>query len=431
MRLLQISVNDERRDAVLDVLREYEFGYTISEGAAEHEDRTQVSFVAPADAVEGVLEDLEAEGFERSAFTVSVKTEFAQFEKVDEVQNQWGKTPNRLAPAALRSKAKDLRQNTRSYVWMMVLSAVVATAGLFTDTPAIVVGSMVIAPIVSPVLTADVGAVRNDRDMLIESLHMQLLGLAVAIAAAAAFAWLLRQVHVVPFELAIEQVELMSVRISPSVLALLVGLAAGAAGAYGLATKGQVTIVGVMIAAALIPTAAAAGIGIAWGNAVVAVGATLLLVVSMIGVNLGGAAMLLYIGYRPDDVDESLFTFDTRRRAVVVVGTLLVVAAVVGVAGVTFAEQGSFERSVDEATSDVLDQEEYRALGVRSTNVEYTFPSASDRTVVTLTLTRTSDEEYPELPGVLAEAIAERTDRDVVVQVQFVDLKRSDVARSG
>jgi uncharacterized hydrophobic protein (TIGR00341 family) len=430
MRLLQISVRDDRLDGVLEVLRERQFGYTVSDGAADQADRTNVSFVVPADAVEYVLEDLEDEGFDMTEFTVSLNTEFAHFEDVDEVQNRWGKSPNRLAPAALRSKAKDLRRNTRSYLWMMVLSAIVATAGLFLSSPAVVVGSMVIAPIVSPVLTADVGIVRNDRDMLIESLHMQLFGLAVATVAAAVVAWLIRELHVVPLTLSIEQMELVGLRISPSILAVVIGVTAGAAGAYGLATKGQVTIVGVMIAAALIPTAAATGIGIAWGNPVVAVGSLLLLVVSIIGVNVGGAVMLLYLGYRPDEVDESLFTFDSARRALVVVATLLVVAGLVAVTGVTFAQQSAFERSVNDAVTDVLSQEEYRALGVRAITIEYTAPSFTDRTVVTITLTRTTGEEFPELPNLFAETITDRTDRDVVVQVQYVDYDRSDVSEA-
>jgi uncharacterized hydrophobic protein (TIGR00341 family) len=428
MRLLQISVADERRDAVLEVLREGEFGYSVSEGAADQADRTQISFVLPADAVEEVLADLEAVGFEREAYTVSIKTEFAQFEHVDDVQNRWGNSPNRLAPAALRSKSKDLRRNTRSYLWMMILSAVVAAAGIFVGSPAVVVGSMVIAPIVSPVLTADVGVVRDDRDMLIESVHMQLLGLATAVLTAAAFAWFARRLDLVATEIAVSHLQLMNVRISPSILALVVGLAAGAAGAYGLATKGQVTIVGVMIAAALIPTAAATGIGIAWGEAVVAAGALLLLVVSIVGVNAGGAAMLFYLGYRPDDVDESVFTFEGPWQAAVVVGTLLLVVGVVGVTGVGFAQQHAFEQSVNGAISDVLADEEYDALAVRSTTIEYTAPLVSDRTVITITLTRTSDESFPDLPDALADAVSERSGRDVLVQVQYVDFQRSTVS---
>jgi len=431
MRLVRISVPETLREDVVDVLRDQQFGYTVVAGAGAQDDHVVVEFVVPADAVEHVLADLEEVGFDERTYTVSIATEFANFEHVDEVQNRSEKTPNRLAPNALRSKAKDLRRNTRSYVWMMVLSAVVATAGLLLGSPAVVVGSMVIAPIVSPVLTAGVGAVRNDRDMFIDSIHMQALGLAVAIVTATLSGWLVRQLEIVPATLAIEQMELVGLRLSPSILAIIVGLAAGAAGAYGLATKGQVTIVGVMIAAALIPTAAAIGIGIAWGNGVVALGALVLLVLTMICVNLGGGSMLYYLDYRPDRVDESLFTFGDTSQAVVVVVTLLFVAGTtVGISGM-FYQQSSFERSVNDAVSDVLNRQEYRELGVVSTTIEYTAPTLSDRTRVTVTVSRRANQALSDLPNALDRAITERTGRTVVVRVRSVTYARSNVSATG
>ena len=426
MRLIQISVPEEQQDAIVDVLREKQLGYRLTAGTGEQDNEVLIDFVAPADAVEHVLDDLRETGFDRHSYTISLNAEFAHFEHADEVQNRWADSPNKLAPAALRSKAKDLRRNTRSYIWMMVLSAIVATAGLLQGSPAVVVGSMVIAPIVSPVLTASIGALRNDRDMFIDSIHMQAIGLAVAVLTATAFALVLKQFHVVPVILAVEQMDLISLRIAPGILALSVGLAAGAAGAYGLATKGDVALVGVMIAAALIPTAATAGIGLAWGNFVVAMGASLLLILSMIGINIGGTAMLYYLEYRPDQVDESLFSYESTYQALVIAGTLLLVLSTVLVSGFTFYQQSSFEQSVNSAATDVLDQNEYQNLRVMSTSVEYRAQSISDDTMVTITIARTSDEEFTELPDQLAQSISERTDEDVTVQVRFVDFKQSE-----
>ncbi len=426
MRLIQISVPEEQQEKFLSILKEYKLGYTITPGAGEQSDHVVIAFTSPADAVEHVLDDLEEVGFDRQRFTVSLNAEFANFEHVDEVQNTWTTTPTRLAPAALRSKSKDLRRNSRSYTWMMILSAVVATAGLLMESPAVVVGSMVIAPIVSPVLTACVGTVRNDREMFLNSIHMQVFGLGVAIATAAVIGGVIRQFQIVPVVLAIEQLELVAVRLAPGILAIVVGLSAGAAGAYGLATKGEVTIVGVMIAAALIPTAAAAGIGLAWGNFVVAIGATLLLVLSMVGVNIGGTAMLLYLDYRPDEADENILTYNSLSKGLVLAITLLVVIAAVAMTGITFYQQSSFEQGVNNGVSDVLSEGEYQELSVMSTTVEYRATSISDETMVTITLSRTSDESYPELPDRLAQSISERTDEPVVVQVRYVDFEQSE-----
>ncbi len=430
MRLLQISVSEDQRDAIVDILRDRQFGYTILPGGGEQEGQYLIQFVVPADAVEHILQEFEEIGYKKQTYTVSLNVEFANFEHVDEVQDRWGQTPNRIAPDALRSKAKDLRLNTRSYLWMMVLSAIVATAGILLGSPAVVVGSMVIAPIVSPMLTASVGAVRNDRDMLLRSLHMQAIGLGVAILTGALFAWLIKEFQAVPVRLALEQMALLSLRISPSILSIVVGISAGAAGAYGLATKGNVTIVGVMIAAALIPTAAAVGIGLAWTNFIVALGALLLLTLTIIAVNVGGMAMLFYLGYRPDHVNESLFAVDTPWQVVRVGGTLLSVAAVVGLVGMGFLQQSSFERTVNSATTDVLAQEQYQGLRVMEVTIEYVGPGLfSNDTEISVVLSRRADQTAPELPNVLDRQITERTGQEVVVQVQYVDYERSTASK--
>ncbi|MGQ4557178.1 TIGR00341 family protein [Halobellus sp. GM3] len=426
MRLIQIAVPRGQRDVVIDVLREEQFGYTVLDGASAQDGSAVITFVAPADAVEHVLEDLEAAGVDRSTFTVSVEAEFADYDHVEEVQNRWAKSPNRLAPRALRSKAKDMRLNTRSYLWMMVLSAIVATAGLLASSPAVVVGAMVIAPIVSPAITASVGAVRDDREMVVDSVHMQALGLGTAIGTATAVGWLARALHVVPATLAVDQLALVALRLSPGMVPLTVAVAAGAAGAYGLATKGQTTIVGVMIAAALIPTASAVGIGVAWGNSLLAVGALFLLLLSLIGVNVGGAAILYYLDYRPDEVDDGVLTRASSKQAVVALVTVLFVIATVGVVGVAFVQQSAFERTVNDATTDVLSRGLYEGLDVRATTVEYASPGLSERATISLTLVRSADRSYPALPQELDATITERTDRPVTVQVQFVDYHRSD-----
>ncbi|WP_123539137.1 DUF389 domain-containing protein [Halosimplex salinum] len=426
MRLLQLSVPGEQRDAVLSVLDDYGLTYSVADGDGAKDGHDLVSFVVPADAVEHVLDDLKAEGYDKGTYTVSIATQFADLENIDEVQDEWAKTPNKISPATLRSKAKDMRLNTRSYLWMMVLSAAVAVSGILIASPAVVVGSMVIAPIVSPMLTASIGAVRDDREMLVDSVHQQMLGLGVAVLAAVAFSYLAKEFFAVPTALDITAMNLVSGRVAPSLLSIVIGLASGAAGAYGLATKGSVTIVGVMIAAALIPTAAVTGIGVAWGQSVVAVGSIVLLVITMVAVNLGGYLMLRYLGYRPDEVDEGLFEIPTGRDAVVLAGTALLVAALVGTVAVGSYQHVSFERSVNDAATGVLQQSEYQNLGITDVSTEYTAVGPlGDPSLVTVVLSRTDGESYPDLPGTLDRQITEQTGENVSVQVRYLDFDRS------
>ncbi|MBX0286121.1 TIGR00341 family protein [Haloarcula salinisoli] len=431
MRLVQVVVPDEKREAIVSALRERELGVSTTTETSGEDDRTLVSFVVPADAVEAVLEELHEVGFEDEWYIVSIETEFASYENVDEVQDRWAKTPNRVAPRTLRSKGKDMRLNTRSYLWMMTLSTVIATAGLLVGSPAIVVGSMVLAPIVSPMLTASIGLVRDDQRMVFDSIRMQGVGLGLAVVGATAFSLLLKYLFAVPAELAVANIELIAIRFSPSILSVVVGLAAGAAGSFSLATKGQVTIVGVMVAAALIPTAAAAGIGFAWDRPVVGAGSTVLLVMTIVAVNLGAFLTFKYLGYEPDEVDRGVFT-TTRLKDTVTLGvTVLLVVAVMGAVAVGTYQQVTYERSVNKAATEVLQRDAYEALGVVSITAEYVgIGPFLEPSTVTVALSRTGDQSYSRLPDELAQAIGNRTDERVRVQVRFQDYQRSNVSAS-
>lgn len=88
-----------------------------------------------------------------------------------------------------------------------------------------------------------------------------------------------------PETLAITSLDLISVRLSPGVLSAAIGLAAGAAAAFGLTTSGPTSLIGVMIAAAPIPAVATSGIAIVCSEPRVAVGSFLLLVVGLVGRN--------------------------------------------------------------------------------------------------------------------------------------------------
>ncbi|MHB9286488.1 DUF389 domain-containing protein [Halobacteriales archaeon Cl-PHB] len=173
------------------------------------------------------------------------------------------------------------------------------------------------------------------------------------VVGAFAFGLASRWLDLVPPSLASQAVEPLGGRVSPNILTLGVGLAAGAAAAFGLATEGQVTIVGVMIAAALLPTAATAGIALAWARPVGALGALLLLSLALLAVNVGGAAMLWNLGFRPDDVDVSIFSLESAGQGAIVLGTVLLVLVAATLVGVAFVHQAHFERSVNSAVADV------------------------------------------------------------------------------
>ncbi|MFB6179665.1 MAG: hypothetical protein ABEI77_08080 [Halorientalis sp.] len=58
MRLVQISVSSDERDAVLNVIKDRDLGYAVTAGDGDQSDRSVIEFLVPADAVEYVLADL-------------------------------------------------------------------------------------------------------------------------------------------------------------------------------------------------------------------------------------------------------------------------------------------------------------------------------------------------------------------------------------
>lgn len=156
---------------------------------------------------------------------------------------------------------------------MVLLSAVVATAGLLSDSSAVVVGSMVIAPLLGPALAASVGVVTGDDGLRRTGFRYQIVGVAVVIAASIGIAVLARLGGLEPAGVDIVPVAELEERVSPNLLSLAVALGAGIAGVLSLTRGFSEAIVGVMIAAALIPPAAAVGITAGWGMYGAAAGA--------------------------------------------------------------------------------------------------------------------------------------------------------------
>jgi uncharacterized hydrophobic protein (TIGR00341 family) len=415
VRLVQFALPPDSRESVLAVLDDEGVDYVV----VTAEDHTLVEFPLPAQAVEPVLADLRDAGLDDRYLVVS-SAESAATERFDDLEARYvegSEADESIDPDELAATARDMTPNAATYYSMTVLSAVVALAGLLLDSPALVVGSMVIAPQVGSALTAAVGVVLADREMIRSGLRAQVVGLSVAVVGAATVGWLVQAASFVPAPLDVTTVTQISQRISPGALSLVVGLAAGAAGSLGLATALPVSLVGVMIAAALIPAAAAVGVGIAWGLPVVAAGAALLLASNFAAINVVAPAVLWAVGYRPADWGDAPLRRYARVGAVV-----LVLAAAFGGAAAVTTDQMAFDRDANRAVADVLDEEQYEALtlvGVRST-----VPVAGGDYGVTVVVKRPADRTYPGFADGVRVALADRTGRRVPVEVQFVERDR-------
>jgi uncharacterized hydrophobic protein (TIGR00341 family) len=416
MRLIQVVVPGEEQDAVEEVLgdRDIEFVRTAEAGSDE---RLLYQFPLQPEAVDVVLDSFKEAGLDPGTYTVVVQAETAWPEQAAETEHE-----DRISHEELRSRAVGMSPGKLTYYGMTVLSAVVATAGLLLDSPAIVVGSMVIAPQVGAALTASVGTALNERSLIREGFRDQVAGLLVAVLAAALFGASFRFGGIVAAPIDVTTIQQIGQRISPGLLSMAVGICAGGAGAVGLATALPVSLVGVMIAAALIPAAAAIGIGIAWQFPAVALGAAVLLLINAASINLVAFVALWLLGFRPASWAEKE-SFLSRVRAVgPTVGTVLLLVVAFSLAGVVTAGQIQVDTTVNDAVSDVVEQQTYEELELVNVRTRFAgvTPVNIDRSI-RVTVARPADKPYPSLAGDMGNRIERRLGTEVNLTVTFVD----------
>ncbi|MDQ2051156.1 TIGR00341 family protein [Natronolimnohabitans sp. A-GB9] len=427
MRLVQLTVPTGKRQTIIETLEERKIDYVVTDESGDRDYTAVVYFPLPSPAVEPVLDELQDAGVDEDAYTVVVDAETVvsrRFEALRDEYENGDVATDRISRQELQSEAESLTPTFSVYAIMTIISAVVATAGLFLDSPAVVVGSMVIAPLIGPALGLSVGSVIDDEELFRESLWYQIVGIVLAIAAAAVFAWLVRMTNIVPPGLDLLAVDEISERLAPDLLSLAIALGAGVAGIISIATGTAVALVGVMIAAALIPPAAAAGIAIAWGQPSAAIGSTALVLVNVLSVNLAGLLTLWYVGYRP----ENLFSLGeteqrVRRRVFGLAAIVLVFAVFLGAISYTSYVASTFEQNAQNEAEMVLSEEEFAEYQLLEFEVimDDDYPFVSPERVV-VTVGGPTDEASPELADRLNERISQHADEPVTVEIRYVGL---------
>ncbi len=404
MRQVQVVVPDERYDSI-DALLEAEGIDVVRQRVwMGDEELWLLQFPVPTDAIGYVLGELEEAGLDPDRFTVIESVESASTAGMEGLRDRFAGDFDPLTPMELRSKVLDLSRDMRSYIAMILLSAVIATAGLLDGSPAVVVGSMVIAPIVGPVLTTAVGMTTGDRRMLADSVWYQAAGVAVAIAVAFTVGIVLQLGGFLPSTLDIASLDLVAVRVAPGILTAVVGLAAGAAAAYGLATKGPTALIGVMIAAALIPAAATVGIAAAWNHPRIAAGSLLLVLLTLLLINLGSTLVLWRVGY-----GSPVRGIGLPSRGPVAIGLVLIVA--VGLAFTVGAayDQAAQERSITEEVDAVVSGAEHDAFELVTVRSAYQGEWIDGPVSVTVHVSQTGPGDREALAADLEDRLGEDT----------------------
>lgn len=175
------------------------------------------------------------------------------------------------------------------FIVMNALATVVASYGLLANSSAVVIGAMIIAMLLGPIMGLALGLVDGDTRLLRHALIAEAAGALLVLCIAFGIGKIHLDLQITPEILA---------RTKPNLLDLMIALAGGAAGAYAtVSPRISVGLVGVAIATALVPPLASSGICLAHGLVPQAAGAFVLFATNLVAIQCASSLVLYLAGF--------------------------------------------------------------------------------------------------------------------------------------
>lgn len=212
------------------------------------------------------------------------------------------------------------RKKIERFAVLMFFATFIATYGVIADSTATVIGAMLIAPLMTPVLAVAAAVVTGQMQRALYSLLVVILGVAGAVG----LAWILGELFHSGVISMTSNSQIVS-RVSPRLVDLYAALGAGAVGAFATCRKDIAdTLPGAAIAIALVPPLAVVGLALSQGEWKEAEGAMLLFLTNFFAILIAGSSIFALLGLSALTINQ--LKGHSRRRAfqLIVIGTLLV-----------------------------------------------------------------------------------------------------------
>lgn len=188
------------------------------------------------------------------------------------------------------------------FIAMICLSTLIAALGLVDNSVPVVIGAMLVAPLMTPIIAIGLGLAQENQKLIRSSVKTVSMGFATAFCIG-----LITGLIAFLFISDPQATEEMASRNMPGFIDLMVALVSGIAAAYALGRPNLMSAIpGVAIAAALVPPLATGGLALAIGDWLLASGATLLFLTNMVAIVLAGAIVFWLVGVRPVVTDQKM-----------------------------------------------------------------------------------------------------------------------------
>ncbi|TVQ93665.1 MAG: TIGR00341 family protein [Chromatiaceae bacterium] len=292
MRIIEIIAPSRLQERLLDLARVYN-AIDVWCGAPDRDDRLSVRIVVLAQTRQGLMNALQ-ELLDQEAEAGMVVTLFDATRPIPAPVNGKGSSGNPrdldITREGLHAGIAKGAELNKHFVLLIVLSTVAATIGLAEDNVAVVIGSMIIAPLLGPIIALAFATAGGNRSLAQRAAVTAVVGLTLAILLSFAVGWV--------WPVSVTNAEVMA-RTQVHLASIVLALTAGAAGVMALTSGLTSTLVGVMVAVSLLPPASVFGLLLSKGRYDLADGAALLLAVNVVCVLLAANLVFLFQGVRP------------------------------------------------------------------------------------------------------------------------------------
>lgn len=249
-----------------------------------------------------------------------------------------------------------------NYVVLLTLATIIATYGVISGSTATVIGAMIIAPLMTPIMATTLAIVLGESPRMSRSVAVVGLSVLYVVGLAIVLSSFISPL-VIGFSTNLE----ITTRVSPNLLALLVALASGAAGAFAVSREDvSNTLPGVAISISLVPPLSVVGISLAKAQLFDAGGAMLLFLTNFLAIILAGGAVFWFSGVNARHLGTRENVHTKRAVQIAVIG-VIIVAILLGLNGYHTTEADRNTALAQQTVTTWLDGSSYSLSSVTVT----------------------------------------------------------------
>ena len=202
---------------------------------------------------------------------------------------------NRLSRHEIYADISDIAQLSKVFIIMVILSSIVGAIGVLNNNVAVIIGAMVIAPLLGPNTALSLATVLGDVDLAKSAIKTNIFGIFTALILSTILGSILTVNPTIPE---------IFLRTHAGLGSATLALASGIAGALSFTVGFRSTLIGVMVAVALLPPLVTSGLLLGSGHLSLALGAFLLFLINLVCINLSGVITFMIQKIRPIKEDR-------------------------------------------------------------------------------------------------------------------------------